>query len=453
MTSFSFRDPSGFVFRRDGKLYRQVNQSYQEDYEKLMSSGLYAELIAKGLMISHKEVADADVSGNHDSYKLLLPDLIDFVSYPYEWSFSQLKAAALLTLEVQVMALKYGMVLKDASAFNVQYRGAKPIFIDTLSFESNSHTVWLAYKQFCQHFLAPLALMSYTDVRLHQLTKVYLDGIPVGLASKLLPWKTFLLPSLLMHIHLHARSIRRYEGRPEMVMKKDFSSRSMLALTDSLRGATESLGWTSAATEWGQYYDNTNYSNEAFLHKKEIVTASLDKVRPKTVWDLGANRGVFSILASDKGIPTIAFDLDPLAVEKNFLEASSRDDKYLLPLLLDLTNPSAAIGWQHEERQSFMQRAPCEMVLALGLVHHLAIANNTPLHMIANLFSQLCKSLLIEFIPKDDSQVQRLLASRPDIFSDYTRSAFESAFSEHFEILERQAIHDSKRVIYLMRKL
>ena len=176
--SSSFRDPSGFLFVEDGSLYRQVNQVYRENYDHLIESGLYDALVSKGLLIPHKE-ASSDLARTDDAYKVLKPQPVPFISYPYEWCFSQLKDAALLTLQVQKTAIDFGATLKDASAYNVQFVGPKPVLIDTLSFEKYTEgQAWVPYRQFCQHFLAPLALMSCTDVRLSQLSRTYIDGVP-----------------------------------------------------------------------------------------------------------------------------------------------------------------------------------------------------------------------------------------------------------------------------------
>ncbi|HOW91704.1 MAG TPA: hypothetical protein PK883_05240, partial [Anaerolineaceae bacterium] len=210
----SFRDPSGFIFKRGGVLYRQVNRAYQKAYDKLMSGGLYAGLTADGLLIPHEEV-DEPPADPELVYKIIRPQVVPFISYPYEWSFTQLKDAALLTLAAARSALEQGMVLKDASAYNIQFVGGKPVLIDTLSFDLYKEGApWDAYRQFCQHFLAPLALASLVDIRLIQLLRVYIDGIPLDLASALLPGRTkFGLAGLAVHIHLHARAQQQYSDK------------------------------------------------------------------------------------------------------------------------------------------------------------------------------------------------------------------------------------------------
>lgn len=448
----SFRDPSGFLFIKDSTLFRSVGQSYKPDYDKLMGSGLYDKLVAEGLLIPHKVVSGG--SGVEREYKLLQPERIPFVSYPYEWCFSQLKDAALATLRIQLQALKHGMSLKDASAYNIQFHRGAPVLIDTLSFETcKEGRPWVAYRQFCQHFLGPLALMARRDIRLGALLKQYIDGPPLDLVSSLLPITSWLNIGLLVHIHMHARAQRRYAGAGDKALVgRDYSKKDFIALLSHLESAIGGLNWRPAGTEWADYYQDTNYSGEAMEHKRALVGEYLGALPVGQVWDLGANTGEFSRLASGKGRLTVAFDVDPAAVEKNYRRLRKNKENSLLPLCLDLTNPSPGIGWANEERGSLAARGPVVGILALALVHHLAISNNLPLGKIAGYFSRLGEFLIIEFVPKEDSQVQRLLASREDVFPGYNAQEFEKEFSRYFEILKSSEVRDTKRTLCLMRR-
>lgn len=451
--SASFRDPSGFLFSRDGVLYRQVNRRYEKEYARFMESGLYDKLIKAGLLIPHVEVDQAPVES--EAYKIIQPERVPFISYPYEWSFGQLKDAALATLSIQRRALKMDMSLKDASAYNIQFVRGKATLIDTLSFEVYKEgQPWVAYRQFCQHFLAPLALMALRDVRLSQLLRVYIDGVPLDFASELLPASTRLNFGLLTHIHLHAGAQKRYSGADvKSRAATTFSKQAMTGLIDSLDSTIRKLDWKPGGTEWGNYYDITNYSDAAFEHKKELVREWSARVKPSLVWDLGANNGVFSRAAAEGDAYVVSSDIDPTAVEQNYRQMKSDKTENLLPLLIDLTNPSPSIGWANEERDSFGGRGPADMVLALALIHHLAISNNVPLPQVADFFASVGKWLVIEFVPKSDSQVQKLLVSREDIFPSYTREGFESAFQHRFRIAEAVNVRESERVLYLMECL
>jgi hypothetical protein len=448
----SFRDPDGFLFSRSGQLYRQINLSCKENFDLFTGSGLYQELVNQGLLIPHWEV-DIRFADPGKGYKVIQPEAIPFISHPYEWSFSQLKDAALTTLSIQKAAFQYGMSLRDSSAYNIQFREGKPVFIDTLSFEKYKEgEPWVAYRQFCQHFLAPLALMSHRDIRLGQLLRIYIDGIPLDLTHSMLPASARFNLSLYMHIVLHSKSQKRYEDKVPRKTGRKVSRMGFQGIIDSLENAVKKLNWKPEGTEWENYYNDTNYSTEALEHKKEIAAKYIDQVAPLTVWDVGANNGLFSRIASDKGIPTVAFDADPSAVEKNYLHMKEKKETHMLPLLLDLTNPSPGIGWENLERSSFMERGPVDLILSLALVHHLAISNNVPLAKIAAFFCKLCEHLVMEFVPKEDSQVQRLLATREDVFPNYTQEAFEKEFSLYFTIQESIKLKDSLRTLYLFKR-
>ena len=448
----SFRDPCGFLFWKDGQLYRQVNRAYKEDYDHFVSSGLKKALTDGSLLIPYEEVSLAPFIPEY-AYRIIKPEPMEFISYPYEWCFSQLKEAALLTLQIQLKSMEYGMALKDCSAYNIQFSGTRPIFVDTLSFELYAEgQAWVAYRQFCQHFLAPLALMSKRDIRLNQLLRIYIDGIPLDLTAKLLPLGTRFSFPLLAHVHLHAASQQRYAGKTVDLKGRKMSRTAFMGLIDSLDSAIRSLQWQPFGTEWAEYYEDTNYSPAAFQHKKDIIAGFIDEAKPTSVLDLGANTGVFSRLSADKGIPTVACDMDPAAVEKNYFYCVNNGYKYILPLVIDLANPSGGIGWENRERETFIERGRADTVFALAIIHHLAISNNLPFSMIADFMNRMCNRLVIEYIPKDDSQVKRLLSTRNDLFLGYTQQNFEAEFSRMFEITGRHPINESDRTIYIMKR-
>jgi hypothetical protein len=444
----SFRDPSGYVFRDEGEVRRAVHESYRTHYEQLMESGLYGKLTEKGWLVIHEEVSMPEGLGE-GIFKVLRPEQVPMISYPYEWCFSALKDAALATLAVQEMALAHGMTLKDANAYNIQFLRGRPVLIDTLSFEvREAGAPWVAYRQFCQHFLAPLALMARTHVAAGRMSREFLDGIPLDVAAKMLPWRSRLNLGLFTHIHLHSRQQRRFGMQPKSAGKKpQISELGMRGIIDSLRSTVKKLQYRPDGTEWGDYYENTNYSDNAFTAKSKTVTAMIAAVGPKVVWDVGANDGMFSRLAAEQGIETVAFDIDPAAVEKNYRRMKAKKETTLLPLVLDVTNPSPGLGWAGEERSTIEARGPADLVMALALVHHLAISNNVPLEMIADYLVRLGPNLIVEFVPKSDSQVEHLLCSRKDIFPDYTLDGFKAAFASKYELEDAVAVEGSDRTL------
>ncbi|MDR1728698.1 MAG: SAM-dependent methyltransferase [Acidobacteriota bacterium] len=445
----SFRDPSGRVFERNGVIYRQVNPVYLPHYEHLIGSGLYEDLVRADLLVPHDEVGECDAPGGRG--KVIRPEQIPYISYPYEWCFEQYQDAALATLRAQRLALRHGMTLKDASAYNVQFRCGKAVLIDTLSFEDYTEGPWTAYGQFCRHFFAPLLLMAHLDARLGKMMQEYIDGVPLDLASTLLGRKGGL--AAWQHIRLHAASIRRFgetsgNGRVKPVaLKKE----RLAAIVESLIRNVEGLKPKEKVTEWGDYYRGTNYSDASAEVKKALIAGFLGKMGSiGCAWDLGANDGRYSRLAIGDGTSVVAFDIDSMAVSRNWRDVK-RSGENLLPLLLDLAAPSPAIGFANRERKTIDERRKPDVTLMLALVHHLAISNNLPLGMIAEWVASFTKFLVIEFVPKGDSQVQRLLRTRADIFPGYTEEHFEQAFAAHFTLLEKKPIEGTVRTLYLFR--
>ncbi len=451
----SYRDPAGFVFRRDGVVYRQVERSFAEEWEHYLDSGLYERLTQAGVVIGHEDV-DTALAAQQPAYRVIRPMQLEVISYPYEWSFSQLQDAALLTLRAQTLAHAAGMTLRDASAYNIQFHRGRPLLIDSLSFErAEVERPWAAYRQFCEHFLAPLALMAHVDIRLGRLLRDHLEGIPLDLAARLLPARTRLSFGLGPHIHLHARAQRQHandNARPSDLKRASMSPKRLATLIESLHDTISGLSWEPQGTAWADYADNTSYDDVATAAKATAVREMLTAIGGSRAWDLGANTGRYSRIAADAGYRVVALDVDPAAVERAYraVRAEGRED--ILPLLADITDPSPALGWGSAERAGLLERVAGDVILALALVHHLAIGANVPLPMIAALFARLAPHAIVEFVPKQDAMVQRLLASRPDIFPDYDIEGFRTAFGAHYTIVSETSIEGSDRTLFHLRR-
>ncbi|MGZ6372732.1 MAG: class I SAM-dependent methyltransferase, partial [Candidatus Limnocylindria bacterium] len=426
----SYRDPSGFVFRRDGVLYRQINASFADDWAAFESSGLHKALISQGLLVADQP-ATLEFAPEPNAVAVIQPEEVGFISYPFEWSFSQLKDAALITLRAQALAAEHRMTLRDASAYNVQFVAGKPLLIDTLSFErAAGDQPWKPYRQFCENFLAPLALMAHRDGRLGQLLRTWIDGVPLDLASELLPRGTrYFSPGLAAHVHLHARAQRQHagdsgpDGAPSTAPRSvTMSEGRRLALLDHLKRTIEGLHLPAQGTVWADYADQTSYSATGTASKEAIVKSMLEAIAAeggRRAWDVGANTGRYSAIAANAGFWVLALDIDWAAVERNYLALRAAGETRITPLLADIAEPSPAIGWENTERASLIDRAHADVLVALALVHHLAIGRNVPLPMISHLMARLSPHLIVEWIPKGDPMVQRLLAAREDIFAGY----------------------------------
>ncbi len=440
-----------------GVVYRQINKAGKKDYDLMHSSGLYQTLVDRHLIVAHREVKKlSGLPDDPERHAIIQPEPVPFISYPYEWSFDQLKHAALLTLRIQKAALRHGMILKDASAYNVQFIGKKPIFIDTLSFATyEDGQAWEGYRQFCEHFLGPLAIAHYSTADTLKMLQTYLEGIPLEMSVKLLPARARAKRGILSHLYIHYASQRKHRGtgnESATVPARKVSRFALDGLISGLERSVKGLRLPTTKTEWAEYYSFSNYSDKAFQSKRRAVSQLLKALPkpPKTAWDVGANNGEFSELAAELGAYTIAWDIDPKAVNANYRRREKPDiDARMLPLVQDLAVPSPAIGWGLQERHSLMERGPADVVLALALIHHLAIGRNIPLPNVAELLARLGKNIIIEFVPKSDSKVQHLLASRKDIFHDYSQEGFEAAMGRHFKLIQKKRIGDSRRTIYL----
>ena len=455
----SFRDNNGFVFYENGEIFRAITYAYKENYEHLMKSGLYEYLVKENLLISHSE---NELKESNGIFKIIKPQKIDFVSYPYEWCFSLLKDAALATLMIQKIALKYGMTLKDSSAYNIQFYRGKPVLIDTLSFEIyKDNEPWIAYNQFCKNFLAPLALSALCDVHLNLMLKNFIDGIPLDIAKNILRKRAFFNPWIFIHIYLHNYFQLKYSNKdkPVSVNKKWINKNSQLRLAESLEKIISGLRIKSSKTNWSDYYSTQHHSKTYLTEKKEVVKSYLHKVNPKRVWDVGANDGEFSKIAAAGSDVVIAFDSDHNCIEKCYDFIKMNKVQNLIPLVVDLNNPSPPIGWANSERKSLIERlsgdsqsSNNDLVLALAIIHHLCISNNIPIGFAAEFLNKICKWLIIEFIPKDDPMVKKLLLQRKDIFDNYHIEYFEKEFRKYFSLIDKKSIANTNRVIYLMQK-
>lgn len=447
----SFRDPSGYVFNDGGRIKRIIHPIYFKPYDALTQSGLFDVLFKKKALIRHTELNRSEAQIELESEK------IPFVSQPYEWSFLQYKHAALLTLQIQKDCLQHGFTLKDASAFNITFHHGKPVFIDTLSFDFyQENEPWRAYKQFVMHFLGPLVLCHYYGLEHLKTLATHIDGIPLKMLSKQLPFKSRLSPTLLTNIHLLAKyDVKFAEGKHGESTQK-LSRQSQLKLIDGLYDYLKNLK-VNETTEWNDYYNQTNYEKAAFEHKKRLVRDWFANSNGKRLLDLGGNDGTFSRVVKDTAELLLVADIDANAVEQNYRQILQQKETNILPIVADFLNPPASYGFNNEERASLLDRIKdleLDGCLALAVIHHLTLSGNVPFAMSARFFAGIAPNLLIEFPTREDSWVTYLLDSKRDFrshFDFYNESEFEKAYAGYFDIVRKEPIPDSHRILYAMK--
>lgn len=448
----SFRDPSGHLFYDGDILRRSILPIYFKQYKQLTESGFFDTLSRKRLLIPHKETSVSETE------IIITPEVIPFITNPYEWSFEQYKQAALLTLRIQKYALTKGFILKDASAYNVTMFEGKPIFIDTLSFDFYEEgTPWRAYKQFITHFLGPLALAKYHGTDIFKMMQTHIDGIPVKLIASVLPGKSKLSSTLYTNIHLLAKMEGKHseDYKAETKVAK-LSLKAQNNILDSLYEYIKKLS-LNEATEWGDYYTKTNYDAQAFEAKKKLITSWVAPLDAKRIIDVGGNDGTFArALGSDAHL--IVTDIDANAVDQNFAKAQQNKEQNMLAFVCDVLQPVPGVGFNNTERNSLIERlqsyAP-DVTMALALIHHITLSGNVPFEKTAAFFASFSTYLVIEFPKREDSWVTSLLVRKRefiDHFDFYNEANFEAGFKHYFELEKKETIQGTSRVLYLFKK-
>lgn len=444
----SYRDPAARVVKKQDGWHRYIFAAYQKEYDHLMGSGLYAELTGPGLMISHREVEPG--SSEPGVYKELYPVQIAFQSYPYEWSYFQWQKALIAFLDINTIALKHGMILKDATPFNFCLKGGKAVLLDTSSFTFFvQNDPWKAYHQFCGEFLGPFALMHFNGARWAALTAAGTRGLPLTFISKQLGRASWLNLTCLVHIHWHAKFTGGSGGKTG---QRGFTAEKLLSLLSLLRSSVS--GWKKPYAfkdHWPAYY---GLDMESYLAAKEKTLENwLLQTKPKTAIDLGANTGRFSLVAAKYAEYVIALDLDEACIDGLEKEIEKSSQNNITALVGDLAGPTPASGLLNKEYASIFTRGRSDMAIGLALVHHLCIGLNIPLSLVAEMFARFADRFVIaEFVPREDERVIQLLANRDDHFTDYDEENFVKAFSAYFDLVDQQAIGNSARKLFLWKK-
>ena len=437
----SYRDPSGRVFVLGDRVLRTVMPRAAADFEFVRSTGVLQSLIAEGSAIAEEQVDPGGLprSFNDARYVVQHPKL-PFISYPYEWCFTALKRAALLHLDIQMRCLEQGVALSDASAYNVQFLGPRPIFIDSLSFRRyREDEFWIGHKQFCEQFLNPLLLRALLGVPHNAWYRGGLEGIPTTELNRLLPLHRKLSWNVLTNVVMPASFQRAATGGGDAGMPAAgrFPRAAMQRMLERLRKWISRLQLADQGrTVWADYARETSYAADEAERKRALIVKFAAAVRPSMIWDIGCNTGDYAkaALASGAGY-AVGFDFDQGALDAAFARAESERLNFL-PLFLDLANPTPSQGWAERERRGLIERASADAILGLALVHHLAIGRNVPLEQVVAWLVGLAPNGIVEFVPKSDPMVQRLLQLREDIFDDYSEETFAQHLQARAEIVE-----------------
>lgn len=454
----SFRDPDSRVFVSDEGVFRALSASGLEDWRALRASAAFAELSERGRLIGTREAnGDRPADLGEGWAGVLRHEAVPFVSYPYEWCFGMLRDAALLQLEVLERCLGESLMVKDSSPYNVQWRGAAPVFIDIGSFERlHEGEPWIGYRQFCMLFLYPLMLQAYKGIAFQPWLRGSIDGIAPDQANAVMSLRDRLRRGVLTHVTLHSRLERRYssvEGRAAKaeVRGAGFSTELILANVRRLRRLVTRLRWEPGRSAWTGYRADSTHLDAEAGEKTAFVAAAAARRRRRLTWDLGANDGAYARVAARSSDHVVAMDADHATVEAMYRALRDEGEERILPLVVDVCDPSPALGWRTRERATLGDRGRPDLTLCLALVHHLAITHNVPVRQIVDWLASLGGTVVVEFPERSDPMVQRLLAGkREGTHSDYERAHFERCLEEAFEVEQRRAL-PSGRVLYEAR--
>lgn len=454
----SFRDRDGRVFYHEGRVYRALSGTAAADWRALADTALFRRAIAAGTIVAttEAELPRAFLEELSPRWECALEhEPIAFISYPYEWPFSMLRDAALLQLELLADALAEGMILKDASSYNVQWRGSKPVFIDVGSFEAwREGDPWAGYLQFCQLFLYPLMLTAHRDVYFGPWLRGSLDGITPAEMHRLLGWRDRLRPGVLTDVYLQAKLTKRDASDASLrgeLRRAGFRKEMILNNVRRLIKIVRGLAWRRRESQWASYAEENTYEREDREIKERFVRRVAAERPWRSVWDLGSNTGAYSRIAAEHAETVVALDADPLAVDRLYRRLREEGPDNVLPLVVNLTDPSPALGWRHRERQALGERPRPELILCLALIHHLVLTANVPLDEVVDWLADLGSHLVIEFPTKDDAMVRKLLRNKADVYDDYEADYFEHRLRERFEVLRQESYHGGTRRLFFAR--
>lgn len=452
----SYRDRRGRVFYQSGAVCRGLNADAFAEWNVVAGSRFFQQAMEAGRVV-RTELASSSDNGQSvapgEWAVVLRHELIPFISYPYEWTFGMLRDAALLHLELLDAALDEDITIKDGTAYNVQWRGARPVFIDIASFERlKPGEPWMGYRQFCQTFLYPLFLQAYKNVGFHSWLRGALDGIDPRDCAGLMSWRDWLRPGVLSHVVLHAKLHARYSQRETGVRAAlpaaGFQKQMIKANVHKLLRIVRGLKWERPDSVWTGYATQNTYAEADHKRKVDFVRSVVQSRTWTLAWDLGCNTGTFSRIAAENADYVVAVDADHATVDRLYSSLKEEPSRRILPLVGNLADASPDQGWRGLERRSLRERGRPELILCLALIHHLVIGAGIPLPELVRWLADLKSDLIIEFVSREDPMVKLLLRNKPDDYSDYNEALFERLLSELFDLRRREPLESGTRTLY-----
>jgi len=454
----SFRDPAGKVLYYNDRVLRLLNKDGVDRFNFLNENNLLDSCISNKFLVKSNKINSDNINLNNLENKIIIEhERIEYISYPYEWCFDQLKDAALHHLNFHIFLLNNNATLLDGSAFNIQFNGHKPIFIDLLSIKKYENgEYWTAHKQFCENFLNPLILKSKKGIDFNNWFRGNLEGINTKDLNAILSIKDKFSFNIFTQVFLlnflEQRAIKNKKKDITQIKKRKFPKQSFLSMLNSMKKFITSLEVKKSSTIWDDYSkDNTYKINEENL-KKKIVKEFADRYKFETLIDLGCNDGVYSKICLENGCKyVIGFDYDLNSID-NAYKISKKEKLNFLPLYFDASNPSPNLGWAQNERKGFVERINFTGMISLAFEHHLAIAKNIPLDQTIKWLTDTAPQGLIEFVPKNDETIKKMLALKGDIFKDYNEENFKTLLLKNVNIVSETIISDSGRKIFEYKK-
>jgi len=452
----SFRDRDGRVYHYQDRVFRGLSQSALDSFRLLREKSFYKKLIESGKLVGTRELSTQDNPLPEELKAqwagFLEHDPVPVISYAYEWTFSMLKVAASLQLHLVERAISNGFALKDASPYNIQFVDRKPVFIDIPSFEPlQPGEPWSGYRQFCEMFLFPLMLQAYKKCNFQPFMRASIDGVDVHTAAAIFSFRDRFRKGVMSHVWLQSKLDRRYGGSSENIRSNlksaGFNKELILVNVRKLQKLVNKLEWQATGSEWGDYTEFHNYSEDDHQRKEAFIRTAIIDEKPAAVWDIGCNTGQFSRIAASECEQVLSTDIDHVAVERLFLNPDTPDN--ILALVQNVADPSPNWGWRNRERTDLQTRSRPDLVLCLALIHHVVITANIPLAEFIDWLAGLTDKLVIEYVSRKDDKVQTLLRNKEDKYRDYSRESLETNLKRHFYIRRQQEVNSGDRCLYL----